>query len=317
MCARRQRVGRLLCGLILGGLLSGCVNFAPLDEQRAAIKQNGFDHGEPLALESVPFFAQDQYQCGPAALASILSFEGESITPNDLVEEVYIPDRQGSLQPFMVAAVRKRGYLPYQRINEGISTLIKELDAGKPVLVLQNLGISQLPVWHYAVVVGWLPETQTFVVHTGDQAAKKLSLKFFEYTWRASQYWSLTLYQSDQTPIDPSENQWLTAAAGLEQIGQWQAAYNTYQKIEEYFPQQFLATMGRGNSAYRLGNYPVAERAFRHALNLTDKPHAPAHNLAWALIKQGKYEEARPFAERAKEEGGDAFGSAWAALATH
>jgi hypothetical protein len=37
---------------------------------------------------------------------------------------------------------------------------VDQLEAGRPVLVLQNLALKLWPQWHYAVVVGYLPEHQ-------------------------------------------------------------------------------------------------------------------------------------------------------------
>lgn len=311
---RKLSQGRLLCGLIFLMLLSGCVNYAPLDVQRQAIASSGLNEGDSIMLKSVPFFPQESYQCGPSALASILNFAGESATPEQLVDEVYVPARQGSLQPFLLAATRKRGLMPYVRTGDGLVSLIEELRSGKPVLVLQNLGLEQLPNWHYAVVVGWEPSTQTFILRSGNNAEQKRSLKFFEYTWRASNYWSLTAYAPLQTPSMPKRQPWLEAAAGLEAAGQWQAAFTAYQNIEQFYPNEFLAVMGQGNTAYQLRRFSEAEAAYRKALTLTSKPYAPAHNLAWALIRQGKLNDAKPFALQAFEQGGREYQSAWAAL---
>lgn len=306
-------LGRLMSGLIFL-TLAGCVNYAPLDAERQAIVSAGLNEGHNIALKSVPFFPQESYQCGPAALASILNNTGAIVTPEQLAEEVYVPAKQGSLQPFMIAAVRKRGLLPYVRAREGLVPLIEELKSGKPVLVLQNLGLAQLPNWHYAVVVGWEPSSQTFILRSGKNPEQKRSLKFFEYTWRASGYWALTVYSPDETPVRPQLQPWLQAAAGLEGASQWQAALEVYRAIEQQFPNEFLAVMGQGNVAYQLQRYSDAEMAYRKALTLTDKPYGPAHNLAWALIRQNKLNAAKKFAKQAKTLGGSAYQSAWDAL---
>lgn len=310
---RHRCWGRLVCGLIFLSL-GGCVNYAPLQQQRLAISDLGLDQGLPVALKGVPFYPQESYQCGPSALASVLNFAGRDVSPTQLVDEVYVPARQGSLQPFMVAATRKRGLLPYVRTGEGLPSLLQELQAGRPVLVLQNLGLPQLPNWHYAVVIGWQPSTQTLTLRSGNNAEQTRSLKFFEYTWRASNYWSLTIYSSNQTPIAAEQGPWLAAAAGLEAAGQLEAAWQAYLRIEQLFPRQLLAVMGQGNVAYQLQRFSEAEAAYRKALSLTDKPYAPAHNLAWALIRQGKLAAAEPFALQAKEQGGSDYQSAWQAL---
>ena len=106
-----------------------------------------------IELEETPFFSQTRYQCGPAALATTLVASGANAELDELVDAVYLPGRQGSLQLEMLAATRSAGRLPYV-VNKTLSALLEELDAGRPVIVLQNLGVRVIPRWHYAVVVG-------------------------------------------------------------------------------------------------------------------------------------------------------------------
>lgn len=68
---------------------------------------------ERVELTDVPFFPQDAYQCGPAALATMLNQRGVLTTPGALKDKVYIPSREGSLQVEMVAAARNHEMLVY------------------------------------------------------------------------------------------------------------------------------------------------------------------------------------------------------------
>ena len=106
-----------------------------------------------LDLDRTPFFPQERYQCGPAALATVLASSGVAVDLGALVDRVYLPGRKGSLQVEMLAASRAAGRVPYV-IDGTLLALQDELDAGRPVVVLQNLGVTAIPKWHYAVVVG-------------------------------------------------------------------------------------------------------------------------------------------------------------------
>ena len=93
--------------LVLGFLLSlvaGCASFRQAD-MPPLFENLPVSH----ELTAVPFFPQEEYQCGPAALAMAISWSGFPARPEDLVEEVYSPARKGSLQMAMVAAVRRHG----------------------------------------------------------------------------------------------------------------------------------------------------------------------------------------------------------------
>ncbi len=140
------------------------------------------DHGQDLRrgthlpdrveIAEVPFYPQAAYQCGPAAMAMVLGWSGLALKPEDLVSEVYIPSRQGSLQTRLIGAARRHDRLAYEL--QGVDALLGEVAAGHPVIVLQNLGTGWYPVWHYAVVMGFDRTADAIILHTGiDQPSSR------------------------------------------------------------------------------------------------------------------------------------------------
>ena len=92
--SKARRVLPLFSLSTLALVLSGCAGGGPIlapEQQRDILP-------EFVELTQIPFFPQEDYQCGPAALAMILVNAGLEVVPEDLVEKVYIPDRRGSLQ---------------------------------------------------------------------------------------------------------------------------------------------------------------------------------------------------------------------------
>src|SRR5690606_26559132 len=67
---------------------------------------------KPVLLD-VPFHPQTEYQCGPAALATVLGASGVPITPEALVPQVYLPGREGRLQLELVPATPRARLIPY------------------------------------------------------------------------------------------------------------------------------------------------------------------------------------------------------------
>ena len=84
-------------------LLSGCASQL---QATKLLKSPSPDFPPAVELSQVPFFPQKRYQCGPAALATVLNWSGVAATPEQLVDEVYLPQRHGSLQVEMTAATR-------------------------------------------------------------------------------------------------------------------------------------------------------------------------------------------------------------------
>ncbi len=255
-----------------------------------------------VELNTVPFYPQDAYQCGPATLAMALTWSGPAITPAELKDQVYTPSRKGSLQLAMVGAARRHGKIAYQ-INDPES-IFPEIAAGHPVIILQNLGLSWLPVWHYAVVIGYDVPRQDVMLRSGTTKRKVLPYFLFEKTWARSNYWGLMVLEPNQIPVSAKENDFLEAVVGLEKANQYQAAVIGYRTALTRWPNSLTSLMGLGYSYYELGDLMAAESTFREATE-SHRLSAPAfNNLAHVLLEQGRKQEALAAAQKAVALGG-------------
>ncbi|WP_207062272.1 PA2778 family cysteine peptidase [Motiliproteus sp. SC1-56] len=280
----------LTAALLSLAALSGCTS-APQTTQLLATPDP--NRALAVALDEVPFFAQEEYQCGPAALAMTLSASGIHTRPEALVEQVYLPARKGSLQPEMLASARRAGRLPYAHPPR-LKALLATLDAGYPVLVLQNLGLDSLPHWHYAVLIGYDLNTATVRLHSGVTQAMTRPMDLFEQTWRRGGYWAISLLDPAHVPPSHLEpKRYLKAALELNQAGLQHQAEQALASATEAWPQSPLPWLLSGNQLHARGRYPEAEAAFRRALD-TDPQQAPAwNNLAYSLAAQGCVNQAR------------------------
>jgi tetratricopeptide (TPR) repeat protein len=253
-------------------------------------------------IVSVPFFPQDEYQCGPAALAMVLAWSGLDIEPAQLTEKVYTASLKGSLQPAMAAGARRLGRLAY--VISGTESLIREIAAGHPVIVLQNLGLSWIPVWHYAVAVGYDTTQDEVKLHSGLQARQPLSMPVFQNTWDRAENWGLLVLKPDELPATATEGRFVEAVLGLEKANQPAAAVDGYRAALSRWPQNLAAMMGLGNSYYALGDLKSSEAAFRQATEAHPREGAAFNNLAHVLLAQGCREDALAAALRAVALGG-------------
>jgi hypothetical protein len=287
--------GRSLLLLCFTLALAACV--AP---QTRVLRQQAAGHPPPAAVElkDMPFFPQEDHQCGPAALATVLKASGLDITPADLVPEVYVPGRKGSFAVEMVASARRHGRLVYS-LAGNIDTVVAALREGTPVLVMQNNGLSFYPVWHYAVVVGADPAHETFYLNSGRRQHEAVSFSTFEYTWARSGYWAVLVLDPARLSDGLEVSETLNQLAALEDGGQLVAAQTGFLRAALNWPDEKIAWLGLANTSIELGDTARADVAFRQMLRR--HPHYPAglNNYALFLLKQGQPRDALPLAEEA------------------
>jgi hypothetical protein len=254
-------------------------------------------------IVSIPFFAQQKFQCGPASLAMALSWSGVDTTPSALREDVYTPGRQGSMQQDLKTASRRRSRLAYEIY--GMEELVRELAEGHPVVVLQNLGLGWFPKWHYAVALGYDLDRGRMILHSGRTRAARKDLDTFAATWRRSDSWGLVVLKPGKMPASAEQKRYLRAALGLEQADRYRAAARAYEAALSSWPDSLTASLGKGNCLYALGEYAAAEAAYRRALK--SHPDSPElyNNLAHALLQRGKPDAALEVAQKALELAGE------------
>jgi tetratricopeptide (TPR) repeat protein len=279
----RARTARLRrAAVILGALLAaGCASGPRLADLTAATAAPS-----RVELEATPFHPQTQYQCGPAATATVLGAAGVVVDPDDLVAEVYLPARQGSLQPEIVAAIRSRGLLPYP-LDASLAAIVGELASGRPVLVLQRQGLGPWPAWHYAVVVGYDARDDSFVLRSGREARRRLSARVLNATWARADHWAVVALPPGEFPARPDVARYMTAAAGLEAVGRVEEAAAAYRAAAAHWPESPWPQLGLANVAAARGDWVAAEGALRAALVADPASVAALNNRAEVLRRLG------------------------------
>ncbi|WFS62697.1 PA2778 family cysteine peptidase [Pseudodesulfovibrio thermohalotolerans] len=258
--------------------------------------------GDPLnRVHGVPFYAQEEYQCGPAALAMAMTWSGLPVLPDELTSQVYTPSRKGSIQPDMITAARRRGRMAY--VIHGADSLSAEIAEGVPVVVLQNLGLSWYPVWHYAVVVGLDRETGEVILNSGPTRMKRTPWRVFENTW-GPDFWGLLVLPPSRLPTVAEEKPWLEGAVGLERAGQPAAAREAYASAAIRWPNSHDAWIGLGNTRYAGGDAKGSAEAFRRAAEARPDSGIAFNNLAFVLNELGRRDEALKAARKAVSLGG-------------
>jgi hypothetical protein len=242
--------------------------------------------GPGVELTGTPFFAQESHQCGPAALATVLQTAGVEVTPEQLVPRTYLPGRRGALQLELVAAARTYRTIPYV-IDGTLAALIAEIDARHPVLVLLDLGVGPIVVWHYAVVIGYHGEADELVLRSGATARLTMSAARFVRSWEKSNRWAVVVLPPDQLPATADSGRYVESIVPLEALGDYAAAHTAYATALRRWPDNEVALFGAASASHHLGDLAAAQRDYQRLLVLAPDNPFVLNNLAEVLLDRG------------------------------
>ncbi len=258
----------------------------------------------PLAsdIENVPFYSQQAFYCGPTTLAEIFEYNGVKLTPESIAPQLFIPKRQGSLQLEMVAAIRNQEFLAY--VSHGsLEQLLQLIHQKIPVIVLQNLGLSWYPLWHYAVVKGYDLETQEFILHSADIKNRRVGMKVFERTWQRARFWYVAALTPTQTTSALNDFTYISASQDLISIGKGASALPFLQQAVKAWPENWLSYFVLGNYYFEQDdsetNLAQAINWFDKGLSYGNKQSYYLNNYAYALLKNGQLEKAKTMIDAA------------------
>lgn len=295
-----MRRRRLLACAAAGAATSGCAVLGPPPQTAALIAAPPAGLPPRVDLDAVPFLPQTPFHCGPAALASVLVHQGYAVTPESLADQVFLPSREGSLQVEMLSATRRAGAVPVRLPGE-LSALLREAADAMPAVVLLNLGLSFVPAWHYAVLVGFDLPAREVLLRSGTTRRMKMPMTTFEHTWHRAGSWAVAAVRPGRLPLTAREADAADAAAGFERAQARPAVRGqVHDSVLQRWPDNLVSLIGRGTARAAQGDWPGAAADFERAAQRHDSA-AAWHNLALAQWQLARTDDARRSARRALE----------------
>lgn len=146
--------------------------------------------GEGRYIRDVPFFPQDQYMCGPAALAGVIGFWGGSAGMDDVARGVYEEKLKGTLPMDLLIYAREKGFdASYYRGS--FDDLREKISSGTPLILFLNLGYDAYPVGHYIVVVGYDDRAGVVLAHSAMNREEVFTYKRLKGYWEKTGFSTL------------------------------------------------------------------------------------------------------------------------------
>lgn len=257
-----------------------------------------------VELQSVPFYAQTEFQCGPATLAMVLNHQGIETDVEQLIPQVFLPERDGSVQPEMLATVRRYEQLAYP-IRGTMDALLGHLAAGDPVVVMQNLALPIYPMWHYAVAIGYDLRNETLILRSGEVERHSMSFSRFDATWARTERWGFVVAAPGTLPAGITARNALEAISAYEEGHGPKATLSSWQAFVERHPANAMGQFALGNAFYADQQPDKASEAFERATELDKEMGAAWLNLGLLLLQSDMPENAREALTNAAAIAGD------------
>jgi tetratricopeptide (TPR) repeat protein len=281
-CRRRRLCAFLFLALALG-LQTACTGTSaliPEDEKAQLLKELP----QSRHIELPVFYPQIEDQCGPASLATMLGHRGLPVTAESLRGKIYIPGKKGTLTTEMVARTRQYGLLPYV-LSPSLADVLREVAAGNPVLVMQNLAFDWFPRWHFSIVTGFDLEKEIVIQRSGDERSLETPFQLFDKTWQRADRWAIVISSPDKLPQTAKKGNFLQAAVELELVGKPRAAQKAYLAALESWPGSATALFGAGNTSFTLGEFSRATQLYREYVARHPGSASGWNNLAHSLMR--------------------------------
>ena len=180
-----QRYLYICC--ILFAFVSGCATVGPAPDKQK--------ESDTHIIRNIPFYPQEDFQCGPASLAAVLNYWGIPVTPEQVAKDIYSNSAKGTLNIDMLLYAQARG-LTASQYPGGLNDLREKINLGEPLIVLVDYGFSIIQVNHFMVIVGYAE--QGIIAHTGRAKEKVIPWSDFLKAWEKTGHWTLLITKTKQ-----------------------------------------------------------------------------------------------------------------------
>lgn len=143
-------------------------------------------------IKGVPFVKQTEYDCGPAALASVLSFRGRTVDLERITASVYLPRLRGTLPMDLERYAKDQGFKTSS--SAGTAAALKNFIRDSiPIICLLDLGFGFYRQPHFVTVIGFDDGNGLFIMHDGGTPNRTMTYADFEKKWARAGRWMIVI----------------------------------------------------------------------------------------------------------------------------
>lgn len=240
-------------------------------------------------------YSLNEGDCGAVAIATVLKWHGQPAPLGLIQHHIALPALKASFKTEIRIASQNFGLISHEESGpeRRPEDLFPFLASGYPVIVLENLGLTWMPIWHYSTVIAIDTERGHILLHGSRYGWRKVALENFQKTWSRSLNWSLLPWPTSKDPPPLPLNHLMGAIYRMESSGKLKDALMAYRTVTRQRPDEAVAWLARGNAALESGFTDEAIASFYKVTTLKTWQPMGWNNLALALLKKGKRKSAR------------------------
>ncbi len=151
---------------------------------------------EATLLHSVPFFRQDDFQCGPAAFATVVNYwymkreTDKNLRLEEIIPEIYSASARGVLGIDLELYAKRLGFHALQ-YKGSIEDLKNNINRGIPLIMLVDYGISVYQRNHFIVATGYTKND--IIVNSGRKQNELIHNEDLNKIWKKTGFWTLII----------------------------------------------------------------------------------------------------------------------------
>jgi tetratricopeptide (TPR) repeat protein len=243
-------------------------------------------------IESAPPVAQKDYQCGPAALESVIRHWGQEADAEAIGKALHAPGSKGVFNFSLVQHARSAGFWSEVHEERAIEGLRAWLRRGIPPIAMLDTGTLWARSYHFVVLKGFDHRQRIFYANTGEAETQAIDEGEFERRWKKAGYWTLIIAPAEKVDweLDPARS--VELAVLLEKNGKPEMAEKWLVGALAQDPQNATARFDLANHYSKNGRPEDAMKLYEALLKENPSRAQVRNNLAWLHYEAGRNEEA-------------------------
>lgn len=295
----RKRIlplGLLAAWLVLNG---GCASFTAY---RIAEPLPYSKSGSAHYLEKVLPVAQGAYQCGPAALESVVHYWGGEAKADSISQALYKSGSRGVLNFTLAGYARDMGFWT-QMPETDAAGLRQWLVKGVPPVVLLSTGILWVSNYHFVVLKGFDEKDRVFYANIGKPDTYAIPYLEFDAKWKDAGRWCLVVCPPERVDWELDDVQAADLGFLLERLGRLDLAVQRYSAALNKNPKNPTVRFNLANIYRKTGRSEEAKKIYAELIKERPDWSGASNNLAWICLEEGRYRDAITVIETAFRSG--------------